>query len=86
MRTSTEIFAENLRNLLIERNKKQADLQRIIADLSKEPKQVEDVFIGNWKEVYQMLDAEHRRGFWRNLIEELVIDEDGKPVGIKFLY
>lgn len=28
MRTSTEIFAENLRNLLIERNKKQADLAR----------------------------------------------------------
>lgn len=69
-----------------EYRKQSADLQRIIADLSKEPKQVEDVFIGNWKEVYQMLDAEHRRGFWRNLIEELVIDEDGKPVGIKFLY
>jgi hypothetical protein len=69
-----------------EYRQKSADLQRIIADLSKEPKQVEDVFVGNWKEVYQMLDAEHRRGFWRNLIEELVIGEDGKPVGIKFLY
>lgn len=28
MRTSTEIFAENLRNLLIAKNKKQADLAR----------------------------------------------------------
>jgi DNA-binding Xre family transcriptional regulator len=28
MRTSTEIFAENLRNMLIVRNKKQADLAR----------------------------------------------------------
>lgn len=28
MRTSTEIFAENLRNMLIARNKKQADLAR----------------------------------------------------------
>lgn len=86
MRTSTEIFAENLRNLLIAKNKKQADLQRKIAELSKEPKQVEDVFIKNWKEVYQMLDEPHKRAFWHSLIEEVKIDEDAKPVSITFLY
>lgn len=83
MRTSTEIFAENLRNMLTARNKKSADLQRIIADLSKEPK-VEDVFVGNWVEVYQMLDAEHRRAFWRNIIKAVRVDENAQPVEIMY--
>lgn len=63
-----------------------ADLQRKIAELSKEPKQVEDVFVKNWKEVYQMLDESHKRAFWHSLIEEVKIDEDAKPVSITFLY
>ena len=67
-----------------EYREKSADLQRIIADLSKEPKQVEDVFVKDWKEVYMMLDEEHRRSFWRNLIKEVVIDAEATPVDILY--
>ena len=65
-----------------EYRKKSADLQRTIAELSKEPKQVEDVFVANWKDVYKMLDEEHRRAFWRNLVSEIKINDNGDPVGI----
>lgn len=63
---------------------KSADLQRIIAELSKEPKQKENVFIGNWKEVYNMLDDEHKRSFWRGLISEIKLDDNAKPVEILY--
>ena len=69
-----------------EYRKRSADLQRIISELSKESKPVEDVFKGDWKDVYKMLDEEHRRAFWKNLVKEVKLDADGKPVGIEFLY
>lgn len=65
-----------------EYRQKSADLQRTIAELSKEPKQVEDVFTASWKDVYKLLDDEHRRSFWRNLVKEIKLGEDGKPVEI----
>lgn len=62
------------------------ELQKKIAMLSKKPALVEDVFVKNWKDVYRMLDDEHRRAFWRGLVREIKIDTDGKPVSIEFLY
>ena len=60
-----------------EYRQKSADLQRMIAELSKEPKQVEDVFVKNWKDIYLMLDDPHRRAFWRGLIKEIKVTDDG---------
>lgn len=65
---------------------KSAELQRTIADLQRVKKPVEDVFIKDWKEVYQMLDLEHRRAFWRGLIKEIKVDEEGQITGVEFLY
>lgn len=69
-----------------EYKEKSADLQRKIADLSKEPKEPPKVFTADWKDVYKLLDDPHRRSFWHSLIKEVKIDKDGKPVGIEFLY
>ena len=63
---------------------KSAELQRKIAELSKEPKEQPKVFTKNWKEVYEMLDDAHKRSFWHRLIKEVVVDKDGNPVEILY--
>jgi len=63
---------------------KSAELQRIIAELSREPKEVKNTFSANWKEVYQMLDDEHKRSFWRGLIKGVRIDKETQPVEILY--
>lgn len=63
---------------------KSAELQRKIAELSKEPKEKEVKFTSNWKDLYLKLDDSHRRSFWRGLIKEIVIDKEAQPV--KILY
>ena len=65
-----------------EYKKRSAELQRTIATLSKEPEKKEVRFTANWKSLYQELDDEHRRAFWRGLIKEVKISEDGKPTKI----
>lgn len=63
---------------------KSAELQRIIAELEETPKEITHKFTSNWKDLYQELDREHKRSFWRNLIQGIEIDENAKP--IKILY
>ena len=65
--------------------KKEAEiLQKKIADLSKEPEKKEIKFTSKWKDLYQDLDQEHKRAFWRGLISGIKIDEDGQPVEILY--
>ena len=59
-------------------------LNEKIAELSKTEPQKEISFTKDWKEVYQMLDAEHRRSFWRNIIKEVRVDKDGEPQKIVY--
>jgi hypothetical protein len=63
---------------------KSSDLQRKIAELSKEPKETINVFTKNWKDVYAMLDDEHKRSFWHKLIKEVKVDADGSPTDILY--
>ena len=63
---------------------KSAELQRMIADLSKEPAPKETKFDKNWKELYEMLDEKHRQSFWRNLIKGIRIDKDAMPIEILY--
>lgn len=67
-----------------EYKEKSAELQRIIAELSKEPKEKTVKFTANWKDLYQELDDEHRRSFWRGLVKEVVIDTDAQPIRILY--
>ena len=63
---------------------KSAELQRKIAELSKEPVKKEIRFETNWKSLYEELDDEHKRAFWRGLIKGIVINEDALPVEILY--
>ena len=63
---------------------KSAELQRMIAELSKEPAKKEIKFTTNWKSLYEELDAEHRRAFWRGLIKGVTVDRNALPVGILY--
>ena len=63
---------------------KSAELQRKIAELERQPEPKTHSFTAGWKDVYQQLDGEHRRAFWRGLIAGVEIDENGNP--IKILY
>ena len=67
-----------------EYREKSAELQKIIADLSKQEPVKENVFTKNWKDVYRMLDDSHKRSFWRNLIKGVRLDENMKPVEIMY--
>lgn len=63
---------------------KSIELQKTIAELSKEPKTKETKFTKNWKDIYQMLDEERKRSFWRNLITSIEIGKDAAPVRILY--
>lgn len=75
-KTMNEIFSTNFRNALYLAGKTQADLARATG--------VSETSVSNWKDLYQELDDEHRRSFWRSLIKEVKIDENGKPVEILY--
>lgn len=63
---------------------KSAELQRKIAELSKVPDKKEVTFTTNWKSLYQELDPEHRRAFWRGLIKGVVVDRNAQPIEILY--
>lgn len=54
-----------------EYKERSAELQKKIAEIQKTAPLKKQNFGSNWKELYQELDAEHRRSFWRNLIKEI---------------
>lgn len=42
--------------------------------------QGEKTFSGNWKTLYEMLDYEHRKCFWKQIVSEIMIDRDTHKV------
>lgn len=43
-------------------------------------------FSGNWKELYDLMDASHKNAFWKNTIESIYVDEKTHKVsGFSFL-
>lgn len=47
---------------------------------------IREEFSGNWKDLYQKLDDEHKRAFWRRTIKEIRFDEiTHKISGFQFL-
>ena len=67
-----------------EYREKSAELQRMIAELSKEPERKEVHFTTDWQSLYKELDDSHRRAFWRGLIREVKVDKNGQPVEILY--
>lgn len=61
-----------------------ADLQRKIAELSRTEPPKAITFSENWKTLYQRLDDEHRRAFWRNIIKGIELNKDATPKRILY--
>lgn len=54
---------------------KSAELQQKIAEIQKKPPLKTQNFASNWKDIYALLDDEHKRSFWRNLVTEIAVNE-----------
>jgi len=37
---------------------------------------LQTVFVGNWKEIYQELDKLHKKLFWREVVKQIIVDEN----------
>ena len=47
---------------------------------------VREKLSGNWKELYEKLDYEHKKTFWKSILEAIYVDKDThKLCGVKFL-
>lgn len=42
-------------------------------------------FSGNWLNLYNKLDNQHKNTFWKSIIQEIYFDENNKLSGFKFL-
>ncbi len=56
-----------------------------IYDLEKYKKLQEEV-TGNWRELYDMLDAEHKNAFWKRIVKEIHVDKNTHKIsGFSFI-
>lgn len=71
--------AEYLRlSTLIDRNK-------AITSTDDHINKVKEMFSDSWTEIYKKLDKLHKKLFWRDIIKEIVVDENMNVVDIIFL-
>lgn len=67
-----------------EYKKKSAELQTQIAELQKIAPLKTQNFSADWKEVYSLLDDEHKRSFWRGIVSSISVDIE--TAGFTILY
>ena len=67
-----------------EYKKKSAELQTKIAELQKIAPLKTQNFSADWKEVYALLDDEHKRSFWHGLINEIHVSLETQVVKIVY--
>ncbi len=67
-----------------EYKEKSATLLKQIADLSKKAPLKTQNFASNWKDLYLKLDAEHRRSFWHNLLQQIVVNQQLQVVEVLY--
>lgn len=48
-------------------------------------KHLRDVFVSDWKEMYNDLDKLHRKFFWRDVIRQIVVDDNMNVIDVIFL-
>ena len=59
---------------------------RLKEEAQKRTERVEDyehilkAFSGNWLDIYQALDAEHKNAFWKKVLKEIVLSKDTHKV------
>lgn len=74
-----------LGNITIDEYKtKTAELQKKIAEIQKTPALKTQNFVSNWKDLYYELDQEHRRSFWRSIVQQVVVNQQGQAVAVLY--
>lgn len=60
----------------------EANQEHTEMDAEPDYERIEEVLSGDWKEIYNELDDEHKRAFWRSFVDEIQIDwsKDRKEV------
>lgn len=46
---------------------------------------LKNLLTSDFERDYNLLDREHKRSFWRQIIKQIVVDFDGHPVDVIFL-
>ena len=67
-----------------EYKEKSAVLLKQIAELSKKAPLKTQNFASNWKDLYLKLDPDHRRSFWHNLLQQIVVNEQLQVVEVLY--
>lgn len=58
-----------------------------IDDLIRKHEQIQLNFTGNWLELYNKLDIEHKNAFWKRIIKNIYIDKDTHKIcGFSFIH
>ena len=61
------------------------DLNKAQTQAESHIEKIQDIFIDNWIDAYNELDKLHRKMFWRQVLQEIVIDTDGNILDVIFL-
>ena len=48
-------------------------------------KHLQEVFVSEWKEMYKDLDKLHRKFFWRDVIRQIIVDDNMNVIDVIFL-
>ena len=48
-------------------------------------KHLQEVFVSDWKEIYKDLDKLHRKFFWRDVIRQIIVDDNMNVIDVIFL-
>lgn len=60
-------------------------LEDEISSVNGVPDTIVELLSGNWLELYNQLDNQHKNIFWRNILSEITLDDNRKLSGFKFL-
>lgn len=61
------------------------DLNKAQTQAEGHANKIQDIFVGDWIKEYEKLDKLHRKLFWRELLQEIVIDTEGNVKDVIFL-
>ena len=80
----SEEYYDQQYNVLEERLQKEAEKFNALSLQKYED--IQKTITGNWKEIYENLDATHKNIFWKRIIKEIYIDEKTRQIcGFSFL-
>ena len=74
---NSEDFTEQEKNELFEEGRKAAKIAEAESSVKEKPKDfshIKKTLSAGWKGIYEALDNEHKRAFWRSFVKEIQID------------